>query len=115
NIRRTLDHLSQRYPFVSPHGQMSEFTSRTLRSYFKQEQDSLYEQINQGAYAHFADLAAKHPQQLAFLYDSMYYYFHIQPQAAYKHFLQLISHYLHKDLDLCDELCLAALDATIPK
>lgn len=115
NAARTLDHLAQRYPFVSPQGRMSPFAARTLRSYFKQEQGTLYDQINQDAYVYFVELANQNPQETAFVFESLYYYFHLQPQAAWQHFLQMISHYLHKDLDICDQLCLAALDASLPK
>ena len=44
----------------------------------------------------------------------MFYYFHVDGRAAFKHFNQLMTHYMNSNLDLCDELCLAALDAGIP-
>jgi len=115
NIRRTLDHLSQRYPFVSAQGQMSSFVSRTLRGYFKQEQDSLYEQIYRAAYDFYLEKVQAHPENPELLINSMFYYFHIEPKGAYTHLIHLISHFLHKNLDICDELCLAALEASIPK
>lgn len=114
NVRRTLEHLSQRYPFVSANGQMSDFVARTLRSYFKQENEAEYEALNQDAYVYYAEQARAHPDDIALLAESMFYYFHVDPRAAFKHFNQLISHYMNQNLDLCDELCLAALDASIP-
>lgn len=115
NIRRTLEHLSQRYPFVTAYGQMSPFVSRTLRGYFKQEQETLYEQIYRTAYDYYAEQLRNHPEELSFLVDSMFYYFHVEPRGAYTHLINLISHFLHKNLDLCDELCLVALESAIPK
>lgn len=115
NVRRTLEHLSQRYPFVQPNGAMPEFLSRTLRSYFKQEHEDLYAEISQAAYAYHANLARQHPDDPMLLLDMMYYYFHADSRSAYKHFVQLISHWLHRNLDFCDELCLAALEASIPR
>ncbi len=115
NVRSTLEHFSQRYPFISATGQMSEFTARTIRGYFKQEYETIYRDVNQGAYAYYLDLNRQNPDDLHYLYESMYFYFHVDPRNAYKHLTQLISHFLHKDLDICDEICLAALDAAIPK
>ncbi len=114
NVRRTLEHLSQRYPFISANGQLSDFVARVLRSYFKQENEAEYEALNQDAYVYYAEQAKANPNDIALLAESMFYYFHVDQRAAYKHFTQLISHYMNKNLDLCDELCLAALDATIP-
>lgn len=114
NVRRTLEHLSQRYPFISANGQLSDFVARVLRSYFKQENEAEYEALNQDAYVYYAEQAKASPNDIALLAESMFYYFHVDQRAAYKHFTQLISHYMNKNLDLCDELCLAALDATIP-
>ena len=115
NVKRTLEHLSQRYPFVSPTGHMSAFVSRTLRGYFKQELPTLFTEINQGAYAYYMELIRAHPDEAALFFESLYYYFHLNPHKAYQNFVQLISHYLHKDLDMCDEVCQAALEASIPK
>lgn len=115
NVRSTLDHFAQRYPFISASGQMSEFTARTIRGYFKQEYESIYSEVNQSAYAYYLDLNRQNPEDLNYLFESMYFYFHVDPRHAYQHLTQLISHFLHKDLDICDELCLAALDAAIPK
>lgn len=115
NVKRTLEHLSQRYPFVSPTGHMSAFVSRTLRGYFKQELPTLFTEINQGAYAYYMELIRAHPEEAALFFESLYYYFHLDPHKAYQNFIQLISHYLHKDLDMCDEVCQAALEASIPK
>ncbi len=115
NVKRTLEHLSQRYPFVTPNGHMSDFVSRTLRGYFKQELPTLFTEINQGAYAYYMSLIQAHPEEASLFFESLYYYFHLDAHKAYQNFIQLISHYLHKDLDMCDEVCLAALEASIPK
>lgn len=115
NVKRTLEHLAQRYPFVTPNGHMSDFVSRTLRGYFKQELPSLFTEINQGAYAYYMELIQAHPDEASLFFESLYYYFHLDAHKAYQNFIQLVSHYLHKDLDMCDEVCLAALEASIPK
>lgn len=115
NVKRTLEHLSQRYPFVTANGHMSDFVSRTLRGYFKQELPTLFTEINQGAYAYYMGLIQAHPEEASLFFDSLYYYFHLDAHKAYQNFIQLVSHYLHKDLDMCDEVCLAALEASIPK
>lgn len=115
NVRRTLEHFSQRYPFVSVNGQVSDFVARTLRGYFKQEHEVLYQEVNQSAYLYYLELNRNHPEASAYLFESMYFYFHIDARKAYRHLIQLISHFVEKDLDICDELCQAALDASIPK
>lgn len=114
NVRRTLEHLSQRYPFVQANGQLSEFTSRVLRSYFRQENEGEFEALNQDAYVYYAEQARARPDDISLLAESMFYYFHVDSKAAYKHFSQLIAHYMDKNPDLCNEICLAALDASIP-
>ncbi|MEZ0370692.1 MAG: hypothetical protein ACAI44_16495 [Candidatus Sericytochromatia bacterium] len=114
NVRRTLEHLSQRYPFITASGQLSDFTARILRSYFRQENEAEFEALNQDAYVYYAEQARAKPDDIALLAESMFYYFHVDDRAAYKHFSQLIGHYMDKNLDLCNEICLAALDASIP-
>lgn len=114
NVRRTLDHLAQRYPFINAYGEMSSFVTRTLRGYFKQEMPQLYQELNESAYTFYAELLAEHQNDPTLLAESMFYYFHVTPKGSYQHLMKLLSHYLHQDLDLCDELCRAALDASIP-
>ena len=115
NVRRTLEHLSQRYPFVNSYGEMSHFVTKTLRGYFKQEMEQLYTELYQSAYQYYSDLVAQHPNDPVLLAESMFYYFHVNPRGSYDHLMKLLSHYLHQDLDLCDDLCRSALDAAIPK
>lgn len=114
NVRRTLEHLAQRYPFINASGQLSDFVLQTLRSYFKQENEAEYEALNQDAYVYYAEQARAKPEDMHLIVESMFYYFHVDGRAAFKHFNQLITHYMNSNLDLCDELCLAALDAGIP-
>lgn len=115
NVKQTLDGLAKRYPFVSTFGDMPDFVKKTLRGYLKQEQPNLYEEINQSAYHYFADRVREDPEEHALLYDALYYYLHVNPREAYKHFTHLISHFMHTHLDLCDRLCLIALEASLPK
>lgn len=115
NVKRTLDGLSQRYGFVSGFGQMSKFMKHTIRGYVKQELPHLYEEINQAAYEYFAEMVREDPDNHELLYDSLYYYFHVDSHAAYKHYIHVISHFLHTNLDFCDRLCIEILDCSLPK
>jgi lysyl-tRNA synthetase class I len=115
NVQRTLETLSQRYSFVSPEGEMMEFMKRTLRGYFKQEMEDLFDEIMRGAYTYMAELVKQQPQNLNLLVDAMYYYFHLDFRVAYRHYVNLVSHYMNSQLDFCDRLAAEMLSCSIPQ
>lgn len=115
HVSRTLEHLSQRYRFVSPQGEMSRFMKNTLRGYTKQEMEHLFEETMHSAYEFMAAQVQQHPEDLNVLIDAMYYYFHLDFRVAYQHYVNLISHYMHSNLDFCDRLAAEMLSCSIPQ
>ncbi len=115
NIRRTLENLSQRYAFVSAQGEMNEFMKRTLRGYLKQEMEHMFDELMHNAYDFVAEQVRQQPEDLTLLIDAMYYYFHLDFRVAYRHYVNLISHYMHKELDFCDRLAAEMLTCSIPQ
>jgi len=115
NVSRTLENLSQRYRFISPDGEMMEFMKRTLRGYFKQEMENVFDDIMRAAYDFMAEQVRQHPEDLNLLIDAMYYYFHLDFRVAYRHYVGLVSHYMHTELDFCDRLAAEMLSCSIPQ
>lgn len=115
HVHRTLEHLSQRYRFISREGEMIGFMKRTLRGYVKQEMDHLFDEIMRSAYDFMAVQVQQHPKDLNLLINAMYYYFHLDFRVAYRHYVNLISHYMHSELDFCDRLSAEMLACSIPQ